>query len=63
VSSKGKNTNAQNAAAAAPAAYTGRRPTRSDRAPKNGISTSWNAEPTSTAVSAALRGRPTDVVT
>ena len=59
VDRSGKKANDHAAAATAPAAYTGRRPNRSDSAPNEGIRTSWNAEPTSTAVSPTLRSRPT----
>ena len=62
VDSSGKNTNAHSAALTAPAAYTGRRPTRSDSAPNSGMSASWNAEPMSTALRPTPRGSPRFVV-
>ena len=62
VSTSQKNGNAKSASAAAPARYTGRRPTRSESAPKSGIATSCTAEPTSTACNTSLFVAPSFVV-
>ena len=52
VSSSAKKTNVQTARRARPTSSTGRRPKRSDSAPKIGMNTTWQAAAISTAFSA-----------
>lgn len=63
LSSRTKKTKAQSIPSSAPAAYTGRRPTRSERAPKKRTDTALQALPTTIAVSASVPDRLRTVVT
>lgn len=62
VSMSEKNGNIHRPIPAAPSRYTGRRPTRSDRAPHSGMTAKWTAEAMSTALSAVCLDRPAEVV-